>query len=101
MASNTSQRKAQATILASQVEAYRTWFLIADCGQCGPRARRMTDFPIDITMQRPLLRLRCRVCGKLSAAGRDRQRGAGHLAQGGQDLGGGELRVSPGPTLQS
>src|SRR4051794_31524171 len=40
MSANTSQRKARATILASDVEAFRTWFLVADCGQCGPRARR-------------------------------------------------------------
>ena len=62
MTSNTSQRKAQAAILASQVEAFRTWFLLADCGRCGPRLRRMSDFPVDITVQRLLLRLRCRVC---------------------------------------
>jgi hypothetical protein len=62
MASNTSQRKAQSTILASGGEAFRTWFLLADCGQCGPRLRRMSDYPVDITMQRLLLRLRCRVC---------------------------------------
>ena len=62
MSSNTTQRRAQATILASEVEAFRTWFMAADCGQCGPRARRMSDYPVDITMQRLILRLRCRVC---------------------------------------
>jgi hypothetical protein len=68
MSANTSQRKAQGTVLASQVEAFRTWFLIADCGQCGPRARRMADFPVDITVQRLLLRLRRRGCGKPPAS---------------------------------
>jgi hypothetical protein len=59
--SNTT-RRAQANISASQVEAFRTWFLVADCGHCGPRARRMSDFPVDITMQRLILRLRSRLC---------------------------------------
>jgi hypothetical protein len=64
MSSNTTQRRAQVTIVASEVEAFRTWFMVADCGQCGPRARRMSDYPVDITMQRLILRLRCRVCHK-------------------------------------
>ena len=64
MSSNTTQRRAQATILASDVKAFRTWFMVVDCGQCGPRARRMSDYPVDITMQRLILRLRCGVCHK-------------------------------------
>jgi hypothetical protein len=39
--------------------------MVADCGQCGPRARRMSDHPVAITMQQQfILRLRCRVCHK-------------------------------------
>lgn len=64
MSSNTTQRRAQAAVLASKVEAFRTWFLVVHCGQCGPRARRMSDYPVDITMQRLILPLRCRVCHK-------------------------------------
>ena len=79
MASNTSQRKAQATILASQVEAFRTWFLVADCGRCGPRARRMSDFPVDISMQQLVLRLRCRVCHQPPATAAIDNAATGHL----------------------
>jgi hypothetical protein len=79
MSANTSQRKARATILASDVEAFRAWFLIADCGVCGPRARRMSDFPVDITMQRLILRLRCRVCAKPAATVSIDNAGTGQL----------------------
>jgi len=67
MASNTSQRKAQATILASHVEDFRTWYLIADCGGCGQRAVPMSRFPVNITMRRLVTRLRCQVCRKPAA----------------------------------
>ena len=37
-------------MLASQVQVFRTWFLIADCGQCGPRAMRMSGFLMDVSL---------------------------------------------------
>ena len=67
MSSNTTQRRVQPTILASDVEAFRTWFMVADCGQCGPRARRIRTI--------------------------DRQRGEGTLEAGGQYLAAGKLRL--------
>ena len=79
MASNITQRRRQATTLASQVEVFRTWFLVADCGQCGPRARRMSDFPVDITMHRLIMRLRCRVCAKPAATVSIDNAGTGQL----------------------
>ncbi len=64
MAANTSQRRAQSIILGSEVEKFRAWFLIVDCGQCGPGAVAMSKLPVDVTVWRVLLRMRCRVCGR-------------------------------------
>lgn len=71
MASNTSQRKAQAIILASPVEAFRTWFLIVGCEPCGPRAVRISGFPVDLTICQVIMRLRCHVCGGKAVTGSD------------------------------
>ena len=95
MASNVTQRRRQATTLASQVEVFRTWFLVADCGQCGPRARRMSDFPVDITMQL-ILRLRCPRMPQAARHGRDRQRGERASPARGERVGAWEPWVGPG-----
>src|SRR4051794_8856507 len=31
--------------LLARSRPFATWFLVADCGRCGPRARRMSDYP--------------------------------------------------------
>jgi hypothetical protein len=63
VSSNTSQRKAQATILASTPEDLSEWWLLADCGQCGPRAVPVASLPAGLTVFRVLARMRCRACG--------------------------------------
>lgn len=67
MSSNTSQRKAQAIILASTVSAFRTWSLIAECGGCGPRAVPMVSLPAGEIVFNVVMRLCCRTCGARAA----------------------------------
>ena len=62
MASNTSQRKAQSIILAAKVADYRSWWLTADCGSCGPRDIPLAVLLPDQTVSQVLRRLRCNSC---------------------------------------
>ena len=69
MGSNTSQRKAQTIILAAKVAEYQAWWLIADCGSCGPRDIPLATFLPEQTISQVLRRLRCASCrGKVASA---------------------------------
>lgn len=59
MAANTSQRKAQTIILAAQAVEYQAWWLIADCGTCGPRDITFATLLPEQTISQMLRRLRC------------------------------------------
>ena len=72
MAANTSQRRAQSIVFGSKVSAFATWFLIAGCGPCGPRAIPVRTLPQDLTFSLLLIRMRCHVCsGRLETASLD------------------------------
>lgn len=85
----------QTTVLASKVEDYRDWMLIADCGPCGPRTIAMASLPGDVIIQRLLPRLRCQVCrGRVATAALDNCRTGDFQTASGPYLGPWQLRLA-------
>ena len=69
MGANTSQRKAQAILLAAKVADYREWWLTIDCGSCGPRDIPLVTLLPEQTISQTLRRLRCASCrGEVASA---------------------------------
>lgn len=75
MGSNTTQRRAQATVLTSKVGAFASWCMHVSCGPCGrASAVPMADLPPELTIMQALHRMRCRSCrGRIAAAAIDNQ----------------------------